>query len=110
MHWLDEIALELDRGQQAKQTGNDGKARTAARRAAGIAVTQLQNRVPEKRYGADAMQQLRGIAEDLSLPEDVRQAATRLQARVSPDFTSPSQEPLADARVIIDFIRQALDL
>jgi uncharacterized protein (UPF0147 family) len=108
MRWLDEIELEFNRGREAERIGNEGKTRTAARRAVGIAVTQFQNRRIQKQYGSDVMRQLKGIAEDQSLPEEVRQAATRLYTRVSPEFTSPSQQPLADARIIVDFIRQAL--
>jgi len=108
MHWLDEIETELDRGRAAEDLGNEGKSRTAARRAVGIAVTEFQKRQNAKHYGADVMKQLGGIAEDQSLPGEVRQAATRLQTRISSEFTSPSRQPLADARVIIDFIRRAL--
>ena len=108
MNWLDEIELELDRGREAERVGNDGKVRTAARRAVGLAVTEYQRRQPPKRYGDDFMKQLRGIAEDPSLPVGVREAATRLQTRISQEFTSPSRQPLADALVIINFFRQTL--
>jgi hypothetical protein len=108
MSWLDEIELEFNRGREAERTGNAGKARTAARRAVGIAVMEYQRRQALQRYGDDVMKQLRGIAADLSLPIDVREAAGRLQTRISQEFTSPSRQPLADAEVIINFFRQAL--
>ena len=108
MNWFDEIELELNRGREAERNGNEGKVRTAARRAVGIAVTEYQRRVELVRYGSDVMRQLRGIAGDQSLPRDVREAATRLQARISQEFTSPSRQPLADALVIIDFIKRVL--
>lgn len=108
MNWLDDIELELNRGRDAEHVGNEGKARTAARRAVGIAVTEYQKRLAVKQYGSDFMRQLRGIAGDQSLPHNVREAATRLQARISQEFTSPSRQPLADALVIINFIRRAL--
>lgn len=108
MTWLDDIELELNRGRDAERIGNEGKMRTAARRAVGIAVTEYQRRFSPNRYGSDFMRQLRGIAEDASLPENVRQAAMRLQARITPEFKSPSRQPLVDAQVIIEFLRQAL--
>ncbi len=108
MNWLDDIELELNRGRDAERIGNEGKIRTAARRAVGIAVTEYQKQLAMKGYGDDVMRQLRGIAADESLPHDVREAATRLQARISQEFTSPSRQPLADALVIIDFIKRAL--
>jgi hypothetical protein len=110
MNWYDELELELNRGREAERIGNEGKVRTAARRAVGIAVTEYQRRLEAKRYGADVMRQLRGIAGDQSLPYDVREAATRLQTRISQEFTSPSRQPLADALVIIEFIKRALTL
>jgi len=108
MDWLDEIELELRRGHEAEKSGNAGRARTAARRAVGMAVTAYQKHFPGKRYGNDFMKQIRGIAEDQVLPVEVREAATRLQARISQEFTSLSRQPLVDATVIINFIRQAL--
>lgn len=108
MDWIDEIELELNRGREAKRVGNDGKTRAAARRAVGIAVRAFQKRSGNKQYGDDSIGQLRGIAADQLLPGEVRDAATRLQARISQEFTSPSRHPLVDAMVIIDFIRQTL--
>lgn len=108
MNWLDEIQLELDRGREAERLGNEGRARTAARRAVGIAVTEYQKQTAARQYGADVMRQLRGISGDGSLPDDVRQASTRLLTRISQDFVSPSRQPLNDAQVIIDFIRREL--
>ena len=108
MSWSDEIALELSRAEQAIAAGNAGRARTAARRAVGIAATEYQRIHPDKQYGKDFMRQVRGIAEDDSLPREVREAAARLQSRISQDFTSNSRDPLADATVIITFIEQSL--
>ncbi len=107
--WLDETEIELHRGMEAQRTGNAGKVRTAARRAVGFAVTEYQRR-GKKQYGTDIMKQLRGMAEDTLLPVEVREAAHRLQSRITRDFTSPSRQPLADAQVIIDYIRRSLAL
>ncbi|HEY6952376.1 MAG TPA: hypothetical protein VI758_08200 [Bacteroidota bacterium] len=108
MGWLDEVEKELGRAREAQRLGNAGRVRTAARRAVGLAVTEYQQRISEKQYGGDFMRQVRGIAEDTSLPEEVRSAAKRLQSRIAEDFTSASRQPLADAQTIIDFIQRAL--
>jgi len=110
MTWLEEVESELNRGREAERIGNQGRVRTAARRAVGIAVTEYQRTLPGKRYGDDVMKQLRGVAEDRAIPEDVREAATRLQTRLSQEFTSPSRQPLADALVIINFFKRELTL
>ncbi len=107
MDWLDEIEKELRRGMEGELEGNEGKARTAARRAVGIAVVELQRR-GKRQYGPDVLKQLRGIADDEVIPGEVREAADRLQTRLAKDFTSPSRQPLTDARLIIDFIKRSL--
>jgi uncharacterized protein (UPF0147 family) len=108
MSWMDAIDAEFNRGREAAVQGNEGKVRTSARRAVGIAVTEYQRRLGSIRYGKDVMAQLRSITDDTTLASEVREAARRLQTRISPEFTSPSLRPLEDAMVIIDFIRQEL--
>ena len=105
MSWREELEGELQRGKRAEAEGNAGKARTCARRAVGIVVTEFQKQTGEE-YGNDFLRQLRGIAGDATLPTLVREAAERLQSRLSRDFQSLSVHPLEDARVIIEhFVR-----
>jgi hypothetical protein len=108
MNWRDEIDLELARAKEAERNGNQGRTRTSARRAAGIAIVELERRFPEKQYGRDFMTQLRSLASDTASPEHVRNAAYRLQARLSPEFESPSKHPIDDARIIVQFILERL--
>ncbi len=107
MHWKELLTRELDRGNEAVATGNAGKVRTCARRAVGIVVTEYQKR-SGRNYGNDAMRQLRALVTDEGLPREVREAADRLQSRLSTDFTSRSEHPLEDATVIISFFEQNL--
>jgi len=108
MKWRDEIELELTRAREAERNGNQGRARTSARRAAGIAIVELAKQFPEKQYGKDFMTQLRSLASDLATPEHVQNAADRLQARLSPQFESPSKHPIDDAEIIVQFILERL--
>lgn len=108
MGWVDSVERELARAKEAELVGNVGKARTAARRAVGFALTELQNHVQGVYYGADFMRQLRACAEDASLPDDVRNAADRLHSRLTSNFLSASEQPVADAMVIINFVRRQL--
>ncbi|MGA3244106.1 MAG: hypothetical protein ABSE41_05800 [Bacteroidota bacterium] len=108
MNWLDEVNVELQRAEAAERIGNSGKVRTSARRAVGIALMELQRRVPEKYYGRDFISQLRSFARDESVPEVARLAADRLQARLSPQFESLSKNPIDDARSIIRFVIEHL--
>jgi hypothetical protein len=108
MNWLEGVQLELRRAAEADRNSNLGKVRTSSRRAVGIAVTELQRRLPEKHYGRDFIGQVRGIAADESIPEKVRSAAHRLQSRLSTDFESPSRHPIEDAKIIIAFVIERL--
>ena len=108
MNWRDEVDLELTRAKEAERNGNQGRARTSARRAVGIAIAELQKQFPEKQYGNDFMTRLRSFALDPAIPEKARTAAERLQAKLSAEFESPSKHPIDDAGIIVQFIRERL--
>jgi hypothetical protein len=108
MKWRDEIDLEFVRAREAERIGNQGRVRTSARRASGIAIAELQRRFPDKQYGSDFMTQLRSFALDPSIPEYVRSAACRLQARLSPEFASACKHPIEDAEIIVQYILERL--
>ncbi len=99
--WREQIRLELARAEEAMKVGNAGRARTCARRAVGLAITEWQRRDPRVSFGQDFLRQLKGMALDGQTPDEVRQAATRLQERLGKDFQSASREPIADARIVI---------
>jgi uncharacterized protein (UPF0147 family) len=93
---------------EAERSGNLGKARTSARRAVGIAIEEMQKKLPRTQYGRDFISSIRGIALDTEVPEEVRKAADRLQTRLTPKFDSPSTNPIEDARIIIRFVVERL--
>ncbi|HTY38570.1 MAG TPA: hypothetical protein VMH23_15735, partial [Bacteroidota bacterium] len=79
MSWREEITIEMQRARAAATSGNAGKARTSARRAVGIALTEHQRKVQGRNYGTDVIGQLRGLAADSTVDDSVRAAAERLQ-------------------------------
>jgi hypothetical protein len=90
------IEAELTRAEQARAEGKEGMARVCARRAAGWAAAGEKS--------GSAVDRLRSLAADDSAPAEVRQAAARLTARLSPDHTLPfEQDPLDDARLIVRY-------
>ena len=99
---LQSVEQELGRARQAAITGNIGMMRVCARRAAGAAIAYwLQfNERPDWRL--DAMSRIRHLEADQSIPTNVREAAMRLMARVTPQFTPQYQtDPIEDSRIII---------
>ncbi|MDD8017659.1 MAG: hypothetical protein PHP42_04745 [Bacteroidota bacterium] len=105
MNWLNEIDTELHRVQPNE---NSGRTRTIARRIAGIALIELQKNNPDKHFEKDYLKVLREILASTAHPNDVLAAAHRLQARVNVDFTSPSTDPIADAMIIVEYVKQQL--
>jgi hypothetical protein len=97
-----QIENELERARLALKSGNDGRARVCARRAAGIAIGVWLQQRDETGWPADAINRLRFTREQSSLPDDVRNAAARLTARVTPEFTSPLEpDPVEDALILV---------
>jgi HEPN domain-containing protein len=106
---LQQADIELQRARDALEVGNDGRARTAARRAAGNALTALKQRFQDRNYGDDVMRQLRNLMDDVTVPPDVREAAEHLQSRVTEQFTSAfSSDPVEDAMTVLKYVRESL--
>ena len=98
MDWKSKISLEFSR---IRKNDNPGKVRTTARRIVGIALEQLYTSP-----GNDFIKLLHRASDDRSLPESVQNAAGRLGARLTPDFQSPSSDPLGDAKIIVDYVQK----
>jgi hypothetical protein len=81
--------------------------RVCARRAAGSAIAFWLEANPRPGWGMDAMSRLRNLQEDETIPMEVRNAAIRLTARVTEQFTSPfTSDPIHDCTIIVDhFLR-----
>jgi hypothetical protein len=97
---VDLIAREFATAAHARATGNAGMVRVCARRAAGIAISCWLQEHEQHQWGSDAISQLRHLAAEESLSMDARNAATRLVAKISPDFTYPA-DPIEDSKLII---------
>ncbi len=98
------IDAELNRAAEALKEGNDGMARVCARRASGIAITYWLQNNPREGYGESAMNQLRSIQKDETVPEEIKEAAERLTTHVKNKSDSPfSDNPIEDAKVIIEY-------
>lgn len=103
--WLIGIENELRKGSQSQ---NPGRTRTVARRIAGIAIKQLQSQLPHLFFGEEYYRALQAFMNADEIPAPVAAAAQRLQQRLTPDFTSPSIDPLGDAMIIVEFVKTRL--
>jgi len=89
IHWQDEIHVELANAESARSSGNEGRARVCARRAAGIAAREWLARHGIPVRNASAYQALQNLAKFPGLAPDLRQAAIRLTMRVTEAFSLP---------------------
>lgn len=95
------VKKELEIAFEARQAGNEGRARVCARRAAGWAVVIYRRKINDPSDDENALTNLTWLSENH--PQDaLQQAAARLMTRVGEDFRLPhSQDPLKDAELII---------
>jgi hypothetical protein len=109
-HYLEQIERELSGARDARASGNDGKARVCARRAAGCALTWFLSVSPRDGWGVDAMRQLQAAAAEASFPAAVREAAQRLSTKISERFDYPfTADPIGDAELIIGHVRHIVE-
>lgn len=97
------IEKEFSHAVQAAGEGNNGMVRVCARRASGVAIRFWLQQHPRKFWGMDAMNQLRNVHLDQSVPLVVRSAARRLTQRITEEFDSPRKfDPVEDSRLIVN--------
>jgi hypothetical protein len=104
--WWAQIDPELAGADAAWSSGNAGKGRVGARRAAGMGLKAWLTLAPQERYGTSFMHHLNALADDAEQPQAVRECAWRLAARPTPEggfqvALPPGLTPMADARAII---------
>jgi len=98
------ITAELQMAVAARASGNEGKARVCARRAAGWAVCGWREQRGIGRRDQSAHGHLQTAALDRSLPAHIRVAAAHLIRRINEDHELPIEgDVLDDARVLVDF-------
>ncbi len=96
------VEQEFATAGKAAVEGNDGMVRVCARRAAGAAIGYWLQFNERPGWRSDAMSRIRHVEADPSFPQDVREAAMRLMARVTPEFTPQyPTDPVEDSNIIV---------
>jgi hypothetical protein len=97
---------EIAEARQVQAAGNIGRARTCARRAAGMAMQITLGIGPgATNYASTFVDGLRRLAADGQFPEAIREAAVRLVDRSDKERRSASQNPVQDAEIIMEFFQ-----
>lgn len=97
MNWFLQIETEL---QRVRSDENPGRTRTTARRIAGIALQQFYHQSSE-----DYIKLIQSAIDNAELPNDVHSALVRLAARLDANFNSPSVDPIGDAMIVVEFVK-----
>jgi len=98
------VDAELTRAKKAVEEGNIGMARVCVRRACGISISFWLEDNPRQSYGESAMNQLRSIQSDDTIPMEIKNAAERLTTHVVNQSNSPfTTDPIADAKIITNY-------
>ena len=100
-----QIQEELLLAKQSRIEGNEGRARVCARRAAGAAAQGYLLKAGIVEQVENALESLRILKNELSLPDRVEQAIDHLLLRVDTDHNLPLDVDLIfEAETVIQFI------
>jgi hypothetical protein len=103
------IEHELTKGAAARAEGFEGRARVCARRAAGEAVREYMALTSQQAAGSSAYDLLASLRDLPEIPDELRQAASRLLSKVDEAFQLPEGvDLLADAVWLSDALEGLL--
>lgn len=101
MDWPAAFEREIEHAESARRNGKEGRCRVCARRAAGLVVTEYYARQGISPGGASALDLLRRLQADPSLPPAGAPALDHLLLQVDTEFKlAPGVDLIADARML----------
>lgn len=96
--WEEEFNHELDMAQQARNQGNEGRARVCARRMVGLLLAEFFNRHKVNLTGMNALDYIRYAVNSPLLSENLRATLQHFLIKVDEDFNLPGHiDLLAEA-------------
>ena len=103
--WETRFKQELEQAETARLSGNEGRARVCARRAAGIAAGEYLSRSGIRTPASGAYNHLRRLQELPGLRPEVYALVVHFTTRVSQDFRLPIDADLiAEARLLTSYL------
>lgn len=107
MDWQIQYEKEIQQAEEARQTGNEGKARVCARRAAGHVIGEYLHRNGLAAPGSSAYARLQYLHSLRGISPQAREAARHLLLRITPDHNLPVETDLiAKARWLREHLIQ----
>jgi hypothetical protein len=97
--WFDYTKAELRQAEEARQVGNEGRARVCARRAAGYIIEEYYRRKGIPDPDVSAYNRIQHLASQPDLPDQVHDLLRNLTMRVNSDYTLPVEiDLISDVR------------
>tara|TARA_B100000945_G_C20427358_1_gene621354 strand:+ start:7342 stop:7671 length:330 start_codon:yes stop_codon:yes gene_type:complete len=98
------VNQELNLAVVARSSGNEGKMRVHARRAAGWAIRSYLQKDSDDRTGKSAFAYLEQVALDPSFPDEIREASSNLTVRITVEHQLPIETDIIDdARLVVSY-------
>lgn len=88
-NWKTPFQREIEQAKTARAAGNEGMARVCARRAAGIVIGEYLQRRGVSTLRPNAYDRLQYLISLPDVSDEIRQVASHLVTRVTPDHTLP---------------------
>jgi hypothetical protein len=104
-NWKVKFDGEMENAQAARSSGNEGKARVCARRAAGVVAREYFSRRHEHYHLRSAYQNLQTLRDHPDTPESVRKITAHFLERITEEHELPS-----DADLIVAARQLAVEL
>ncbi len=99
--WKDYTNAELKQAELARQSGNEGRARVCARRAAGHIIEEYHRRKGFESPGESAYSQIQHLATQPGLSDRIQEILEHLMLRVTPEHRLPVEADLiSDVRML----------
>lgn len=111
VNWQEQVQTELEQALASRESGNEGRARVSARRAAGKAVYAYRRQVLSRDEPTlSAITMLRWLARFVGASVELQASAQRLVEHVGENHQLPhDQDPIEDAQTIISFVTHAIE-
>ena len=94
LDWKDYTNAELNQAELARQSGNEGRARVCARRAAGHIIKEYHRRNGTDFLGESAYSHIQHLANQPGLSDHIQGILKRLMLRVTPEHKLPVEADL----------------
>ena len=94
--WMDYTNAELIQAEEARQAGNEGRARVCARRAAGYIIEEYRRRKEIQFPGESAYIRIKFLADQPDITPQAQDILKHLAQRIKPDYTLPVEADLID--------------